>query len=46
VARARELAEQWAGLRGRAAAVLVGMLDRLNAAAAGAGLPAVPRPRP
>jgi hypothetical protein len=46
VARARELAEQWAGLRGRAAAVLVGMLDRLNAAAAVAGLPAVPRPRP
>jgi hypothetical protein len=45
VARARELAEQWAGLRGRAAGVLGGMLDRLNAAAAASGIPAVPRPR-
>ncbi len=46
VARERELAGQWAGLRGRAEAVLGGMLDRLNGAAATSGIPAVPQPRP
>ncbi len=44
VARARELAVQWAKLRAQADALLGPMLSRLNAAAAQAGLAAVPRP--
>lgn len=45
VSRARELAEQWAGLRVRAEGVLGAMLDRLNATAATSAMPTVPRPR-
>jgi photosystem II stability/assembly factor-like uncharacterized protein len=44
VTRARELAAQWVKVRAQADAVLGPMLSRLNAAAAQAGLAAVPRP--
>lgn len=44
VERERELAQQWTALRARASAITGPLLDRLNAAAAQAGIPAVPRP--
>jgi photosystem II stability/assembly factor-like uncharacterized protein len=44
VARERELAAQWVQLRARISAVSGTMVDRLNAAAAQAGVPAVRRP--
>ena len=44
VTRERELAMEWTRLRARATVVLGAMLDRLNTAAAQAGVPAVPPP--
>ena len=44
VAREKELATQWTLLNTRASVTLGAMLDRLNAAAAQAGVSAVPRP--
>jgi photosystem II stability/assembly factor-like uncharacterized protein len=44
VARERELAGQWVTMRAQADAVLGPLLDRLNAAAAQAGVAVVPRP--
>ena len=44
VARAAELAAAWGALRAEADGVLGAMVGRLNAAAAAAGIPAVPAP--
>lgn len=44
VARERELATQWSALRAQAAGIAGALLDRLSAAAAQVGVPAVPRP--
>ncbi len=45
VARERELAGQWTALRARAAVTLGGTLERLNAVASLAGMPALARPQ-